>query len=72
MDAGLRDGRAMYLREQDRLMNAERYPKLHFPHLYVLDGGYQGFFGKHQVYVQHFEALTMCIRIDVFHSGMSR
>lgn len=36
--------RASFLRNQDRNMNAANYPQLHFPNLYVLNGGYKAFF----------------------------
>jgi len=34
------------LREQDRCTNTERYPSLHYPELYLLEGGYKAFFEK--------------------------
>lgn len=39
--------RCRYVRERDRLGN--EYPKLHYPELYVLKGGYKEFFMKCQV-----------------------
>lgn len=39
--------RCRYVRERDRLGN--EYPKLHYPELYVLKGGYKEFFLKCQV-----------------------
>lgn len=38
--------RCRYVRERDRLGN--EYPKLHYPELYVLKGGYKEFFLKCQ------------------------
>ena len=35
------------LRERDRCSTKEHYPALHFPELYVLEGGYKAFFAKH-------------------------
>ena len=35
------------LRELDRTMNKERYPALHFPEIYLLEGGYKAFFESH-------------------------
>ncbi|KAL1916252.1 uncharacterized protein VTP21DRAFT_5869 [Calcarisporiella thermophila] len=35
---------ALYLRNRDRQMNIARYPRLHYPEVYVLEGGYAGFF----------------------------
>ncbi|XP_060564728.1 M-phase inducer phosphatase-like [Ruditapes philippinarum] len=33
-----------FLRSQDRELNKEHYPKLNFPEVYLLDGGYKAFF----------------------------
>jgi M-phase inducer tyrosine phosphatase len=35
---------ARHVRQQDRATNAEQYPKLTYPEVYILDGGYSGFF----------------------------
>lgn len=35
---------ARYIRQQDRSTNAEQYPKLTYPEVYILDGGYSAFF----------------------------
>ncbi|ORX95784.1 Rhodanese-like protein [Basidiobolus meristosporus CBS 931.73] len=35
---------AMYLRNRDRELNIANYPRLNFPELYVLDGGYRNFY----------------------------
>ncbi|RAH73387.1 putative tyrosine protein phosphatase MIH1 [Aspergillus aculeatinus CBS 121060] len=39
---------AKYIRHQDRAFNADHYPQLTYPDLYVLDGGYSSFFSKHR------------------------
>ncbi|KAG9462568.1 hypothetical protein GDO78_013851 [Eleutherodactylus coqui] len=39
--------RCRYVRRQDR--NSNDYPKLHYPELYVLKGGYKEFFPSYQV-----------------------
>ncbi|BFZ64944.1 m-phase inducer phosphatase [Saitoella coloradoensis] len=39
---------AMHLRNRDRFHNMKRYPQLWYPELYILDGGYRGFFGAHK------------------------
>jgi M-phase inducer tyrosine phosphatase len=39
---------AQYIREQDRSVNAAQYPKLSFPEMYILDGGYSAFFENHR------------------------
>lgn len=35
---------AKYLRQHDRNMNTQNFPKVHYPEVYVLDGGYCDFF----------------------------
>ena len=35
---------AKHIRNKDRTVNAERYPGLTYPELYILDGGYSSFF----------------------------
>ena len=36
------------MRGVDREMNMDIYPKLFYPEIYVLEGGYQEFYGKHR------------------------
>lgn len=36
--------RAKFVRSQDRKENAHRYPELHYPEVYILDGGYSSFY----------------------------
>ena len=40
--------RAKFLRHKDRACNAHRYPKLTYPEVYILDGGYSSFFIDHK------------------------
>lgn len=35
---------ARFLREQDRKVNKENYPNLHYPEIYLLEGGYKSFY----------------------------
>ncbi|KAG9233563.1 hypothetical protein BJ875DRAFT_485005 [Amylocarpus encephaloides] len=39
---------ARHVRKQDRTANAEHYPKLTYPEVYILDGGYSNFFSLHR------------------------
>ncbi|KAE8145237.1 hypothetical protein BDV25DRAFT_144848 [Aspergillus avenaceus] len=39
---------AKFIRHQDRTYNADFYPHLTYPDLYILDGGYSSFFAEHQ------------------------
>lgn len=39
---------ARHVRKQDRTTNAEHYPKLTYPEVYILDGGYSAFFAEHR------------------------
>jgi M-phase inducer tyrosine phosphatase len=39
---------ARHVRKQDRATNAEYYPKLTYPEVYILDGGYSSFFSEHR------------------------
>jgi len=38
-----------YMRKLDRSANLENWPSLYYPELYLLDGGYQGFFQKYPI-----------------------
>lgn len=39
---------ARHVRSEDRTVNAEFYPKLTYPEVYILDGGYSSFFSEHR------------------------
>ncbi len=39
---------ARHVRKQDRTINVDQYPKLTYPEVYILDGGYSGFFMEHR------------------------
>lgn len=39
---------ARYVRQQDRSANADCYPKLTYPEVYILEGGYSQFFSQHR------------------------
>lgn len=38
----------MHFRSRDRQLNMHRYPALSYPDVYILDGGYCGFFGEYK------------------------
>ena len=38
-----------FLRKNDREANKECYPSLHYPEVYLLEGGYKAFYKTHQV-----------------------
>ena len=38
-----------FLREQDRELNKDSYPKLNYPEVYVMEGGYKAFYEKFEV-----------------------
>ncbi|PVU94783.1 hypothetical protein BB561_002249 [Smittium simulii] len=50
---------ANYLRKRDRELNAHRYPKLSFPDIYVLQGGYNKFFQNHKQLCNPCNYITM-------------
>ncbi|TDZ13125.1 M-phase inducer phosphatase [Colletotrichum spinosum] len=39
---------ARHVRSEDRTVNAEHYPHLTYPDVYILEGGYSGFFAEHR------------------------
>ena len=39
---------ARHVRAEDRMANAEFYPRLTYPEVYILDGGYSEFFNQHR------------------------
>ncbi|XP_067884837.1 M-phase inducer phosphatase 2 [Heterodontus francisci] len=41
-----------FLREKDREVNGTDYPKLHYPELYILKGGYKEFFPKFKLFCE--------------------
>lgn len=43
-----------FLRNQDRALNEEVYPNLHYPELYLLEGGYKSFYENFKVDIELF------------------
>jgi rhodanese-related sulfurtransferase len=41
-----------FLRNHDRALNEHSYPKLFYPELYLLEGGYKSFYEKHKIYCE--------------------
>ncbi|RKF78221.1 M-phase inducer phosphatase [Golovinomyces cichoracearum] len=39
---------ARHIRKQDRAANIEQYPKLSYPEVYILEGGYSAFYAEHR------------------------
>lgn len=39
---------AKFIRQRDRAVNQEHYPRLTYPEIYILDGGYSSFFVSHR------------------------
>jgi len=44
----LTNPRALHLRNRDRQLNMHQYPRLHYPEIYILQGGYSGFFAHNK------------------------
>ncbi|KAI0020192.1 M-phase inducer phosphatase [Xylariomycetidae sp. FL0641] len=51
---------ARHVRSEDRSVNAESYPRLTYPEVYILEGGYSQFFDNHRerCYPQAYIAMT--------------
>ena len=41
--------RALHFRSVDRNLNQLNYPRLHYPEIYILKGGYRDFFESYSV-----------------------
>ncbi|XP_041349138.1 M-phase inducer phosphatase-like [Gigantopelta aegis] len=58
-----------YLRNADRQLNSDQYPKLFFPEIYLLSGGYKSFFTQCQNYCTPVDYVPM---LDRTHAGYLR
>ncbi|KAI0031492.1 hypothetical protein K488DRAFT_79028 [Vararia minispora EC-137] len=59
---------AKYLRSKDRSMNGHNYPKVFYPEIYVLEGGYCGYFKESRARIRP----TGYVRMDDPHHAASR
>ncbi|PVU90609.1 hypothetical protein BB559_004552 [Furculomyces boomerangus] len=50
---------ANHLRKRDRELNMANYPNLHYPNVYVLEGGYSSFFFEHRRFCNPCEYISM-------------
>ncbi|KAB8074736.1 hypothetical protein BDV29DRAFT_118252 [Aspergillus leporis] len=57
---------AKYIRHQDRAYNMDQYPNLTYPDMYVLDGGYSGFFAEHRTLCFPQNYVEMCAKEHEF------
>jgi rhodanese-related sulfurtransferase len=53
---------ALHVRNFDRLLNSDRYPHLHYPEIYILEGGYKAFYDSFSV-LHYYEDLEVLIHV---------
>ncbi|KXX80808.1 M-phase inducer phosphatase [Madurella mycetomatis] len=65
---------ARYIRAEDRNMNAEHYPRLTYPEVYILDGGYSAFFNEHRerCYPQAYVEMNAAEHVNTCEREMGR
>ena len=68
------DDRAKHLRQKDRACNAHQYPKLTYPEVYILDGGYSSFFRDHKYrcYPQNYVEMDAKEHTNACERGLGR
>ena len=55
------------IRERDRLLNSDNYPRLHYPEIYLLEGGYKNFFENHNVSIfRNFDSIQLILAFNIF------
>lgn len=66
--------RAKFLRHKDRACNAHQYPKLNYPEVYILDGGYSSFFTDHKLrcYPQNYVEMGAQEHANACERGLGR
>ncbi|KAL2193757.1 Rhodanese-like domain-containing protein [Corynascus similis CBS 632.67] len=65
---------ARHLRARDRNENAAQYPKLFYPEIYILDGGYSAFFAEHRerCYPQAYVEMNAAEHVNTCEREMNR
>ncbi|KAK4192843.1 M-phase inducer phosphatase [Podospora australis] len=65
---------ARHIRSEDRAFNAEHYPRLTYPEVYILEGGYSGFFSEHQerCYPQAYVEMNAAEHVNTCEREMGR
>ncbi|KAK4692558.1 hypothetical protein P7C71_g4671, partial [Lecanoromycetidae sp. Uapishka_2] len=65
---------AKHLRQKDRACNAHQYPKLTYPEVYILDGGYSSFFRDHKYrcYPQNYVEMDDKAHANACERGLGR
>ncbi|KAK3694359.1 hypothetical protein B0T22DRAFT_68926 [Podospora appendiculata] len=65
---------ARHIRAEDRNTNAEFYPKLTYPEVYILEGGYSGFFEEHRdrCYPQAYVEMNAAEHVNTCEREMGR
>lgn len=65
---------AKYVRGEDRNANAHQYPKLSYPEIYILDGGYNSFYKeyKHRCFPQNYVEMNDKRYTSACERGMDR
>jgi M-phase inducer tyrosine phosphatase len=65
---------ARHIRARDRNENAAHYPKLFYPEIYILDGGYSTFFAEHRgrCYPQAYVEMNAAEHVNTCEREMNR
>ena len=65
---------AKHIRNKDRTVNAESYPRLTYPEAYILDGGYSAFYKDHsnRCYPQNYVEMNAQEYADACEAGMGK
>ena len=65
---------AKYVRHQDRAFNSHQYPKLTYPEVYILEGGYSSFYAGHRTrcYPQDYVEMNAKEHVTACEQGLGR